>query len=93
MPGGDRTGPLGLGPRTGGRRGWCSGAGGPGYGGGYGRGGGFGRFWGGLCHPFRGVLGEESPDEATLLKRQIADMEGTLAAMKSRLGSLKKDEE
>jgi len=92
MPGGNRTGPHGLGPRTGGRKGRCSGGGGPGYGAGHGRGGGFGRFWGGLCHPFRGGLGEEVPDEATLLKQRIADMEGTLAAMKSCLGSLKKDE-
>lgn len=93
MPGGDRTGPLGLGPMTGGRRGWCSGAGAPGYGAGFCAGRGFGRFWGGLCHPFRGVLGEEPPDEATFLKRKIADMEGSLAAMKERLGSLGKDQE
>lgn len=57
MPGGDRTGPEGLGPRTGRRLGYCSGYDSPGYtkgvprgGGGYGRGfgygGGFGRGWG-----------------------------------------------
>ncbi len=55
MPGGDRTGPMGLGPRTGRAAGWCSGFPGPGYmnptpgwGGGYGRGRGFGfrRGWG-----------------------------------------------
>ena len=50
MPGGDRTGPLGLGPRTGRAAGYCSGYPGPGYmhpklglGRGLGRGRGFGR--------------------------------------------------
>jgi len=54
MPGGDRTGPLGLGPRTGRALGYCAGYGSPGYtkgiprggaGFGYGRGRGRG-FWG-----------------------------------------------
>jgi hypothetical protein len=51
MPLGDRTGPLGLGPRTGRGLGYCAGYGVPGYlnpigrGFGYGRGFGFGRFW------------------------------------------------
>ena len=31
MPGGDRTGPMGMGPRTGRAAGYCSGAGLPGY--------------------------------------------------------------
>ncbi len=31
MPGGDRTGPLGMGPRTGRALGFCSGSGEPGY--------------------------------------------------------------
>ncbi|HDS01463.1 MAG TPA: hypothetical protein ENO22_01020 [candidate division Zixibacteria bacterium] len=48
MPGGDRTGPLGLGPRTGRAAGYCSGYPAPGYannrfGRGYGFGFGFGR--------------------------------------------------
>ncbi len=51
MPGGDRTGPLGLGPRTGRAAGYCSGYPVPGYannrfgrgfGGGFGRGRGYG---------------------------------------------------
>ncbi len=57
MPGGDRTGPQGLGPRTGRAAGYCSGSSVPGYanpyvprygrGLGFGRGRGFGRgFWG-----------------------------------------------
>jgi hypothetical protein len=56
MPGGDRTGPWGLGPRTGRAAGFCAGYGMPGYmnpipgrgfcgwgGGGFGRGMGWGR--------------------------------------------------
>lgn len=49
MPGGDRTGPLGLGPMTGRAVGYCAGYSGPGFanpGPGYGRGFGFGRGWG-----------------------------------------------
>ncbi|RUM33674.1 MAG: hypothetical protein DSY33_03955 [Archaeoglobus sp.] len=44
MPGGDRTGPLGLGPRTGRGLGYCSGYNRPGFmTGGFGRGRGRGR--------------------------------------------------
>ncbi len=53
MPGGDRTGPMGEGPRTGRGLGYCSGADQPGYatpgpglGRGWGRGWGRGRGWG-----------------------------------------------
>lgn len=55
MPGGDGTGPLGLGPMTGRRAGYCAGYSAPGYanaipgggrGSGYGRGFGRGRGWG-----------------------------------------------
>ena len=91
MPAGDRTGPQGLGPRSGGRRGWCSGRGGPGYGAGRGKEGASGRFWGNLSHPFRGVVGDHAPDEATVMKQKIADTEGTLAVMKERLQTLGKD--
>lgn len=50
MPGGDRTGPWGAGPRTGRAAGYCSGAGTPGYanpgpGRGFGMGFGSGRGW------------------------------------------------
>jgi hypothetical protein len=46
MPGGDRTGPMGMGPMTGRARGYCRGAWAPAYGAGFRRGGaavGFGR--------------------------------------------------
>jgi len=48
MPWGDRTGPMGYGPRTGRRLGYCSGYSSPGYtkGPGMGRGWGRGRAWG-----------------------------------------------
>ena len=50
MPGGDRTGPRGLGPRTGRAAGYCAGYPVPGYANpsvpGYGRGVGYGRGWG-----------------------------------------------
>ena len=52
MPGGDRTGPAGLGPMTGRAAGYCAGYPVPGYmnpisgRGGFGRGFGFGRGWG-----------------------------------------------
>ena len=49
MPGGDRTGPMGAGPRTGRAMGYCSGYSAPGFmnpWGGYGYGRGMGRGWG-----------------------------------------------
>ena len=49
MPGGDRTGPLGAGPRTGRAAGYCAGYGMPGYANpmpGYGYGMGYGRGYG-----------------------------------------------
>ncbi len=49
MPGGDRTGPLGLGPRTGRALGYCAGYDSPGFTRGIPRGGagfGYGRGWG-----------------------------------------------
>ena len=63
MPGGDRTGPLGAGPRTGRAAGFCAGYGMPGYAnpvGGYGYGRGFGRGfrgrgWGGGGVPYWGA--------------------------------------
>ena len=93
MSDGDRTESQGLLARLGGRRGWCSGAAGAGNGAGRKKRGELGRSRGSFCHPFRGVLGEYLPDDATLLKQKIFDMERTLSAMKTRLDSLKKDGE
>ena len=55
MPGGDRTGPMGMGPRTGRGAGYCAGAGAPGFvnrmvGGFFGRGRGGGRGWRNMFH-------------------------------------------
>ena len=47
MPGGDRTGPRGMGPMTGGGFGYCAGNDAPGFGAGGARGAGFGRGMGG----------------------------------------------
>jgi len=59
MPGGDRTGPMGMGPMTGRAAGYCGGFGAPGYvnaGPGWGRG--FGRGWGrGYGRPMAGGPG------------------------------------
>jgi len=60
MPGGDRTGPAGLGPMTGRRAGYCAGYQAPGYANPwprFGRGMGFGRgrgFWGRGYNPYPG---------------------------------------
>jgi hypothetical protein len=57
MPRGDRTGPMGMGPRSGRAAGYCGGFDWPGYaspGLGRGRGMGFGRGGGGWGHGFRG---------------------------------------
>jgi len=66
MPGGDRTGPWGLGPRTGRAAGYCTGYNMPGYtkpGFGRGRGRGFGRgFWGrGRGFGWRGIYPYPAP--------------------------------
>ena len=86
MPGGDRTGPLGLGPGTGWGRGPCFGFGAPGfnYGGrgrGFRRGFGFRRFWPG-GPPVSPV------DEASLLKNQISSMENALAEARKYLSEI-----
>ena len=55
MPGGDRTGPMGMGPMTGRGAGYCAGTGAPGFvnrtfGGFFGRGRGGGRGWRNMFH-------------------------------------------
>ncbi|HET6421932.1 MAG TPA: DUF5320 domain-containing protein [Geobacteraceae bacterium] len=85
MPGGDRTGPLGLGPGTSWGKGPCFGFGSPGfyYGGrgrGFGRGFGFRHFWG--APPVSPV------DEVSLLKSQISAMENALAEARKHLNEI-----
>lgn len=103
MPGFDRTGPLGGGPRTGGGRGNCT------IGTGTGRinqsvpmrglgrggipwGGGRGRCFGGrgvaFARPFPGSPPTSSADESESLRNSIAEARDTLAAMEARLSDL-----
>ncbi len=106
MPWGDRTGPLGAGPRTGRGLGYCSGntvpgymVGGPGLG--LGRGWGRGRGWAGRGWG-RGAWGWQptyypqvsytysKEDEKKLLEDQIEGLTKTIESLKSRLEELKK---
>lgn len=108
MPFGDRTGPAGMGPRTGRGAGYCSGfdypgyVAGPGFGGGRGRG--FGRGFGWRAGfrpgfgPFWGYYNspvpfQYSPDqEKDYLKDQISGMEKTIENLKTRLDEIDEKE-
>jgi hypothetical protein len=107
MPGGDGTGPRGMGSMTGRRAGYCAGyampgyanpvfGGGRGFGRGFGRGRGWGRGWnqnqgGGFSNP------EFTPQqEAEMLKNQSKAMQSEIDAINQRinaLGSMKKEGE
>jgi len=100
MPGRDRTGPQGAGPRTGRGLGDCGGT--ParpafGFGGGYGSRGGFGRGRGGMGCGWRsrfyatGIPGWVSPtpeQEVADLKAQADLMKGQLEAVEKRIEEL-----
>jgi len=101
MPGGDGTGPAGMGPMTGRAAGYCAGYGMPGYmnpipgrggGWGWGRGRGWGwRAWGGV--PVGGVVppvyGAPTPDaERQFLTQQAQGLEQQLDAVRKRLDEL-----
>jgi len=104
MPRGDRTGPMGFGPMTGRRAGYCAGYGMPGYanpapGRGYGFGRGFG--WGrGRWAAAGGRWGYYAPpgwvapaplsreQEIDLLKAEARDLQEALKQVNERLGSL-----
>jgi hypothetical protein len=106
MPGFDRTGPMGMGPMTGGGRGFCtfrnSGIGpafrGPGS---FGRGGGRGRrnrfYAAGLTRWQRGVFnypafGWTVKEEKEALKSQVEYLERELAALRDHIATLDKGE-
>ena len=107
MPGGDRTGPTGQGPRTGRALGYCSGSNTPGYanpGFGRGLGRGWGRglgrgFWGrGRGYWFRGNYPEpyyppapDKEEERTYLENTIKDLEEEIKIVKDRLQELSKE--
>jgi hypothetical protein len=87
MPYGDRTGPLGLGPRLGARRSRCSW---PKAGGGWGGGYGAGRSWSGFCRRIFAPEETASADRDSLIKDKLAELEQTLAALKGQLADLGK---
>jgi len=98
MPGGDRTGPMGMGPMTGWGRGPCRGSErqhhtGGGFGRpGRGRGGGFGwrhRFWADEqpIRPSRGA-GFDRHSERRWLEQCAADLDDELARVRARLDEL-----
>lgn len=105
MPGGDRTGPAGTGPRTGRGAGYCGGSDMPGYANSPGRFGpvrgfrGGDRGWRRRFHatgPARwagGVSGSAlvaAEDEATALKDRADRLRSQLDATEARLGHIKK---
>jgi len=105
MPGGDRTGPRGTGPRTGRAAGYCSGAGVPGYANpverlGLGRGSrGGGRGWRNMFHAtgfpgwapgFPGFSALSPEDEATSLKGQADWLKAQLEAIQARIEQMTK---
>jgi hypothetical protein len=107
MPGLDRSGPIGAGPMTGGRRGLCGGAyGRPGtdYNYGYGRGQGFRRGHGrGRCFGYaeyggyhaQRPLGPAYPatraDEMAMLQAEAKAIKASLESVQNRIAELEKD--
>ncbi|GAQ94260.1 hypothetical protein TAGGR_1439 [Thermodesulfovibrio aggregans] len=107
MPWGDRTGPLGQGPRTGRGLGFCSGFATPGYmnpapGRGFGRGRGWRCFgwFGGFGRGFRFRWfwrapffgGISSREEVDLLRQEAEILRSELEAVQKRLSELEKGE-
>ncbi len=103
MPGGDRSGPEGLGPMTGRRMGYCVGSNNPGFSfrGGFGRGRGFyGRRGGGFGYGFRGSgYGYQAYPETDLyndkeaIENEIKTLKDQLSFMENKLSNLKKEKE
>lgn len=107
MPRGDRTGPMGMGPKTGRGAGYCNGfaspgfAGSAGFGPGYGRGRGFGRMfcangapgWGRGGYPAYGTGGAAPQDEKAFLSGQAEFLEDRLQQVKKRLSDLEEEAE
>ncbi len=95
MPGGDRTGPMGMGPMTGRGAGYCAGSPAPGFmnrgfgggGGGFGRGrGGGGQGW---RNWFRGA--SQQPAAPPVAQTQGLDaLAGALEEIKNRIDQLEK---
>jgi len=104
MPGGDRTGPAGMGPMTGRRAGYCVGNAGPGtmnlglgrgYGGGFGRGLGLGFRGGrrgGWATPYNryGAPFASFTGAATPPQQELASLQADVAFLRSSLESVTK---
>ena len=97
MPGGDGTGPRGMGPMTGRRMGYCGGASAPGYGAGRGRGmgwgagrgGGWRRGWRfGRSWPAFGATEMPREDEAAMLREQAEGLRHELKEIERRITTL-----
>lgn len=102
MPGGDRTGPMGMGPMTGRGAGLCAGFAGPGFG----RGGGRGRrnwfYATGLTGWQRAGMGYHGmpyapsmtrQQELDMLKGQSTYLVDALEEIKKRIGELEKEKQ
>ncbi|MGD2294576.1 MAG: DUF5320 domain-containing protein [Candidatus Aminicenantes bacterium] len=102
MPGGDRTGPSGMGPMTGRRMGYCAGYGAPGFmnpgpgygmgrrmgfGRGFGRGPGFGRGRGWWHGGYGGFWGY--PHQALTKEDEVAYLENEAKEVKEELNQIK----
>lgn len=103
MPGGDRTGPAGAGPRTGRAMGYCGGNRQPGYlspgpGMGRGRGGGGGRGWrnrffatgrpGWMDYGGGAVVAPDAEERQTALAREVSSLRAQLEALSRQLTGL-----
>lgn len=103
MPGGDGSGPMGMGPMTGRAAGYCTGYPAPGFmgsipgrafGRGFGRGFGGGRGWGGAyVHPYGFNPGPNPEQEAGMLKGQVEYLENALKEIKNRIAELETEKE
>ena len=89
MPGEDRTGPRGMGPRTGRGMGFCSGYNNPGFGRrAFGRGWGMGkRMWNQFSYPTQNPTAEQ---EKQMLEEELKQLDQEETALKSEKESLKK---
>ena len=102
MPGGDRTGPMGMGPRTGRGAGFCGGAGVPGFisrmggaflGRGRGRG---GRGWRNMFYAtglpgwMRSALGGVAPAEAPASEAERQSLRDQVQTLQSQLDEVKR---
>lgn len=105
MPRGDRTGPDGMGPRTGRGMGYCSGYDSPGYtkcgvggggrgmgyGRGFGRGLGFGRGFGWRAHtPYENAPQYTGVDDLQLLKEESKRLNEDLKSINARIREIEK---